>query len=226
MTFTVTDDDGGATSDTVTITVDNVAPQNVDAGEDDTVDEGDAVNLSGTFTDPGSADTHTYLWQVSADNGQVIADGTGQTFGFTPHDNGIYTVTFTVTDDDGGATSDTVTITVDNVAPQNVDAGEDDTVDEGDAVNLSGTYTDPGSADSHTYLWQVSADNGQVIADGTGQTFGFTPHDNGIYTVTFTVTDDDGGATSDTVTITVDNVAPRTSTPARTTPSTKATPST
>ena len=58
-----------------------------------TVNEGSLVSLSGTFTDPGSADTHTQTWSVSASNGQVVAGGSGASFSFTPNDNGTYTVT-------------------------------------------------------------------------------------------------------------------------------------
>ena len=101
--------------------------------------------------------------------------------------NGSYTATFTVTDDDGGETSDTVAVTVNNVAPQNVNAGADQTVSEGTPVNLSGSFTDPGSADTHLQSWSVSASNGQVIPSGSGASFSFVPHDNGTYTVTYTL---------------------------------------
>ena len=94
-----------------------MAPQNVDGGAAQTVDEGDLVSLGGSFTDPGSADTHTFLWEGGRGNGQTITNGTGQNFSFTPNDNGSYAVTFTVTDDDAGASSDNFTVTVDNVAP-------------------------------------------------------------------------------------------------------------
>ena len=50
-----------------------------------------------------------------ASNGLTVADGTGIDFAFTPQDNGVYTVTFTVTDDDGGTTSDIVIVTAVNV---------------------------------------------------------------------------------------------------------------
>ena len=44
----------------------NVAPQDVDAGENRLLRiEGDLVSFSGSFADPGSADTHSYNWSVT-----------------------------------------------------------------------------------------------------------------------------------------------------------------
>src|SRR5204862_228139 len=137
-------------------------------------------------------DTDTHVWSVVASNGQTIAGGSGSSFSFVSNDNGTYTVTYTVTDDDGGTDSDTVVVTVNNVAPT-ADAGADQTVNEGDAVHLSGAFTDPGTADTQTQIWSVAASNGQVIGGGSGSAFSFVPNDNGTYTVTYTVTDDDGG---------------------------------
>jgi hypothetical protein len=107
VTLTVTDTGGLSDSDTVLVTVNNVAPS-VDAGPDVTVPEGDAVAFVGSFNDPGTADTHTIAW----------AFGDGSTTGgtLTPQHTytaaGVYTVTLTVTDDDGGVGSDTITVTV------------------------------------------------------------------------------------------------------------------
>ena len=46
-----------------------------------------------------------------------VADGTAETFSFTPIENGTYNVSYKVTDDDGGVGTDTAVITVNNVAP-------------------------------------------------------------------------------------------------------------
>ena len=65
-------------------------------------------------------------------------------------DNGIYTVTVTVTDDEGATTSDTLTVTVNNVAPT-IDAGADQMTDEGTSISLDpSTFNDLGSLDTHT----------------------------------------------------------------------------
>ena len=207
-TFSYLASEGTADSSAAVVAIDvkNADPI-ADAGADRTVAEGTLVILDGQYSDPGSNDTHTFLWQVSADNGQEIADGTAEDFSFTPFDNGLYTLTYMVTDNDGAAASDDVVITVNNAAPT-AEAGADRTVDEGTLVNLDGQYSDPGSNDTHTFLWQVAADNGQEIADGTAEDFSFTPYDNGVYTLTYTVSDDDGAAASDEVVITVGNTGP------------------
>jgi VCBS repeat-containing protein len=104
--------DTASNSAAMTLTVNNVAPT-VDGGSDQTVNEGDIVSFSGWFTDPGSADTHTIAWD--------FGDGTTAAGTLTPThvyaDNGVYTVALTVTDDDGASTSDTLAVTVNNVAP-------------------------------------------------------------------------------------------------------------
>jgi TolB protein len=129
-------------------------------------------------------------------------------------DDGAYTATLTVTDNNVPAKTDTktVTVTVNNVAPV-VDAGPDATINEGDAFSSSGSFTDPGS-DS----WNATVDYG----DGseiqpltlTGETFelSHTYADNCACTVTVTVTDDDGGIGTDTAIVTVNNVAPTSTT--------------
>ena len=120
VTITVTDDNGGAGSDTATVTVNNVAPV-VNAGPDIEVFAGDTVNFSGNFTDPGWLDSHTATWDfgdgtnqsgtVTEENEAPDATGT-VTVSNIYYQEGSYTVTLTVTDDDGDSGIDTLVITV------------------------------------------------------------------------------------------------------------------
>ena len=80
-------------------------------------------------------------------------------------DNGVYTVTVTVTDFEATAGSDTLSITVNNLAPT-VDAGTDQTTDEGDLVLLDpATFHDQGTADTHTAT--IDWGDGTPIETGT-----------------------------------------------------------
>ncbi|MAE65663.1 MAG: hypothetical protein CMJ18_15450, partial [Phycisphaeraceae bacterium] len=206
VTITITDDDGGETVTVFNVTGNNVPPT-ADAGPDRTVTEGETVLVDATRTDPAPRDKHSFLWEVSADNGQVIADGTSEDFSFVPFDDGVYTLTWTVTDDDDASDSDVVVITAVNADPT-VDLGDDREVLEGDVVVIDPVVTDPGGNDTHTFDWQVVADNGQVVDPGSGSTFSFTPEDDGVYTLTLTVTDDNGGEATDEMSVIVLNAAP------------------
>ena len=105
----ITDDDGSTDIATSGVTVNNVAPT-VDAGPDQTVNEGDMVNFSGSFTDPGVNDTHTIVWDFS--DGGTASGSLTPTHVYTSA--GTYTVTLTVTDDDGAAGSDMLAVTVES----------------------------------------------------------------------------------------------------------------
>ena len=210
ITVEVTDDDGGSGTETFAVTVDNVAPV-VSLSGPTNVDEGSPYIGSGLFIDPG-ADT----WTATVDYG----DGTGsqpltlnanKTFALDHvyADNGTYTITVEVTDDDGGSGTETFAVTVDNVAPV-VSLSGPTNVDEGSPYIGSGSFTDPGSD-----TWTATVDYG----DGTGSqpltlnanksfTLDHVYADNGIYTITVEVTDDDGGSGTETFAVTVDNVAP------------------
>jgi hypothetical protein len=204
----VRDKDGGVSEYAAQVVVAN-APPVADAGPAQTVNEGDTVTLTGSFTDPGTLDAHTFLWHVTASNGQVIADGTGTTFTFVPNDDGTYTAAFTVTDDDGGVGTDTAVVTVNNVAPQNVTITGPSAGVRGQTLSYSGAFTDPGTADAHSQAWAVTH-NSATVATGAGGTFSFVPTDAGSYVVAFTVTDDDGGvgSASQTVAVSVAAVQP------------------
>ena len=123
MTITVTDDDGAVGSDTLTVTVFNVAPTintlSTSSSNPQFVLPGvHGVMFTADFTDPGWLDTHTASWDYgegSIEAGTVVeentppdstGDATGQHICSAP---GLYTVTLTITDD--GAT-DTMTTTV------------------------------------------------------------------------------------------------------------------
>ena len=127
VSWTVTDDDGGADGDTGEVTVNNVAPTVIAGLATGSADEGSDFTRSGSFTDPGTLDTWTATVNFGDGTGvQALTLSPAKTFNISHvyADNGTYTVTVVVSDDDLGSGSDTITVTIENVAPT-VDAGPD-----------------------------------------------------------------------------------------------------
>ena len=96
---------------TTWVTVNNVAPT-VDFSVHQSVDLGNSVSFSGNYSDSGTEDTHVVDWDFGDGSS---ADGT-----LTPThvygEDGVYPVTLTVRDDDGGVGNATVMVTVDCLA--------------------------------------------------------------------------------------------------------------
>ncbi|MCL5958072.1 MAG: PKD domain-containing protein [Chloroflexi bacterium] len=167
----------------------------------------------GSFTNPGQDGP----WVAEVDWGDgslpdkfdiLVAGPLGTRF-HTYADNGDYTVRVTVTDKDGESGSGSFLARVENVPPE-VDAGSEATINEGQTFSGSGSFTDLG-ADTWTAIVDYEDGSGvQPLPLNPDKTFSLshTCADNGLYTVTVTVTDDDGGAGSDIVVVTVRNVAP------------------
>jgi large repetitive protein len=200
VVLTVTDKDGAATTQTVVAKVDNVAPTIVSIAKPTTIKEGESVAFSATVTDPGTLDTLTYSWNFGDNTPVSIGQNVNHTFA----DNGNYNIVLTVTDKDGGVTTQTVVAKVDNVAPTIVSIAKPTTIKEGESVAFSATATDPGTLDTLTYSWNF----GDSTPVATGKNVNHTFADNGNYNIVLTVTDKDGGVTTQTVVAKVDNVAP------------------
>ena len=240
------DDDGGCTAISVDVTVLNAAPT-VSLLSIPTGPEGvNVLRFEATATDPGSDDVtfgwwgHCQGWSpptvylnepaVGTDpdpspdiHPRVVTDSQSIVCG----DNGVLTWNLRVEDDDGGLTEVASTFTVDNVPPSLTVAppvlvG----VDEGTAVTLDATASDPGS-DDLTFTWQWDygpTETRTVFNDGLGPdpfpspegTFPFTASDSSTLTygddcscvVTLSVADDDGGSLTYRTTVEVANVAP------------------
>jgi PKD repeat protein len=231
--LTVRDDDSGASDPyTVPVIVDNVRPVLVVA-VDQTIHEMDELDLSGVgapplglFIDNGALDTHTATidWGDGSaiENATIFfANGAGALGGKHMYaDDGVYTVTVSITDDDGASDTQSFTVTVNNVPPVLVVA-VDQTVNEGQELDLSGIgapplglFIDPGKQDIHTATinWGdgTAIENGSILfANGSGVIGGqHTYADDGVYTVTVTVSDGDGGSDTQSFLVTVNNVDP------------------
>ncbi|HUG71297.1 MAG TPA: PKD domain-containing protein, partial [Pirellulaceae bacterium] len=146
-TVTVRDDDGGIASKSFVVTVSNIDPVVTPAASQSASEGVAAVFELGSFADPG-ADAP---WQVTVDWGDDSADnvftvmsasGLGN-LAHTYADNGVYTVTVTVAEQDGFGVA-TFAVTVSNVAPLIALDGAASVVEGFEYTLTLGAVTDPG----------------------------------------------------------------------------------
>ena len=154
-TFELSATGAGSDSDEVVVTVNNLNPV-AEAGNDRTVDVLVEVSLepAATFTDIGTLDTHTATidWGDETTDAGVVTEANGVGSVAASHiyeAPGIFTVTVSVQDDDGGIGTAELTLTVTgNVPPVAVITGNE-TANEGDVVDLDGSGSfDPGSPET------------------------------------------------------------------------------
>lgn len=159
--------------------------------------EGGAITASAAASLDPNGTVVSYLWD--------FGDGTTSTDAVATHtyaQDGVFTVSLTVTDNDGLTDTTFTTASVANVAPV-VGAFAGATLLPGESYTASGSFTDPG-ADP----WTATVDYGDGSAVSAlalvGKTFALshTYTKAGVFTVTVRVSDDDATALS-TQTVTV-----------------------
>ena len=226
FTLVVTDTRGESSlSDGVRITVTAGAndPPTSNAGADRTVQEGDEVTLNGSGSDPESPTSAlTYSWRQTGGGNTAVIDLIGAdtaTPRFTaPNLLSNLNLGFALTiTDEGGARSaaDAVLIRVEaNNDGPTANAGNPQTVDEGDTATLDGSGSSDPENQNLTYAWTQSGGVPNVtLNSNTAQSPSFTaPEILTSVVLTFSLTVSDGtntsAAASVEVTVRADNDAP------------------
>jgi hypothetical protein len=193
------------------------------------INENDTAVVTGTFSDPGTPDTHTVLISWGPDEGPTQLNLPAGVFSFTANhqyldDNptgtpsDVYPIAVLVTDSHAASGSAQISVTVNNVAPSNVVLNTG-TINENDTFTLNGSFTDPGTLDTHTVVVTWGPGEGSTTLNLTAGVLTFsashqylddnpsgTPSD--VYPVAVTITDDDTGSGTGSTSVTVNNVAP------------------
>lgn len=241
--LTVTDDEGISATDSIVVTVLNVNPT-ISFTVPSTVYEGGAVTASLEIADQGSDDLFLEIDWGDGSSPSDIVSLNDPSVGPDPYpspevnhrhltklahhvygDNGIFTLTISASDDDGGVSISSQDIKVMNLPPSLsvleppavsegqeasvqidvLDLGSDDisiSIDWGDGLSEEETYYNngvgPDPPESPLGVHPVS------ISKSISHTYG----DNGIYSVSVVASDDDGGKSTKTFDIEVLNAAP------------------
>ncbi|WP_044211693.1 T9SS type A sorting domain-containing protein [Flammeovirga sp. OC4] len=177
------------------------------AGDDQTVKGGTTVSLTGSNT--GTTDA-SFLWTSNNDNVVITnADMAAATF-TAPDVTEVTEILFTLTVSDlfNQTATDEIKVTVYPVITAN--AGDDQTVTEGDVVTLDGSLS---TADNVTYAW-TSSDETITITDADKASPSFTApevDEATEITLTLKVTDTFGQEVMDEVIVTVNPISDPTS---------------
>ena len=162
--LTVTNNNNVPDTDTVNINVQwvNTSTLTADAGEDQSVHDGDTVTLDGSDSSDSEGQIAGYRWAVarahpSIDLSKIVLSNPSDaiTSFIAPNARGWVEFRLTVTNTDGDDASDLVMISISNAsggAELVADAGPDQVVAIGDLVQLAGSWESPDST-AITHQW-------------------------------------------------------------------------
>ncbi len=197
VTLTVTDNEGATGNDTATATVSdpNAAPTALVNGPY-SGDEDTAIAFSSAGSTDSDGTITTYAWTFG-DGGTSSAANPSYTYA----DPGTYTVTLTVTDNDGATdqASTSATIANVNIAPTAVANGPY-TGQTGQDVAFSSAGSSDSDGTITSYSWDFGDGGSATTANPT-----YAYATASTYTVTLTVTDNEGATDTATTSATIDD---------------------
>lgn len=170
-------------------TTPNIAPTVTIA---DPAVNGLAVSFSGSGADADGS-VASYEWDFG-DGSTDTGDAVTKTYSTA----GTYTVTLTVTDDEGATGSATTEVTVAPIPNQLPTAAIADPGRDGLTVSVDGSASTDDDGSIAAYAWDFGDGGSAATATAT-----HTYSTGGTYTITLTVTDDDGGTDTETASIAV-----------------------
>ncbi|MCA9238731.1 MAG: hypothetical protein KDA37_00960 [Planctomycetales bacterium] len=199
-----------AITDTFVLTVSNDNPNSLVVTSTAAIDENGTATLDVSFVDAGVVDEHTVTvnWGDGAIDAYTLSVGdragqfTHQYLDDSPSGTAAddYAIIVSVNDDDGGGDSSSSATTVNNLAPVLVSLTTDSPdiggAQQGETVNLSASFTDAGTLDTHTALieWGDGTSTAATVDQLAGTLAGSHVYaQGGFYNVTVTLTDDDTG---------------------------------
>jgi len=209
VTLIVTDNDGATDTMTTTITattkiVPNQSPVASFIKSGETVSTSESIHFDGSTSFDPDGTIINYLWNFGDGN-----TATGVVADHTYDDNSVYTVTLTVTDDDGATDSATATINVLNISPVASFTENATKVMQNETIHFDASASYDPDGTIVNYLWNFG--DGNTV---TGVTTDHAYSETGNYTVTvtLTVTDDDGASSSVVAELVIENIVVETET--------------
>ena len=207
-------------SESILVTTNNVAPVIHDSDlsvSQTSFNEGATTTLSGSFTDPGTLDTHTVTINWGDGQPATVLPLAASVYSFSathsyvdaPQTGNQYPITVTVTDDDGATGVAHAAATVNDATPMLTVNGPTDGV-IGQARTFTLSPTDPSPVDqagnfTYTVNWGDGGDSQdiQTYTGPAGLQVTHTYTSTGTFNLMFSATDDGGPSNTVTPSITI-----------------------
>ncbi|MBB1304107.1 Ig-like domain-containing protein [Pseudoalteromonas sp. SR43-5] len=205
INYTISDGNGGTATTNLTITIIPVNDAPIANADSATIDEDAAPILINVLANDSDVDGDSLaISAASADIGSVSVVGNQIQYTPAADDNGVATVTYTVSDSSGGASTTTLTITITPVNDAPIANTDTATMDEDAAPILINALANDSDEDGDSLaISAASADIGSALVVGNQIQYTPAANTNGLATITYTVSDNNGGTDNTTVTITI-----------------------
>ncbi|WKK77325.2 PKD domain-containing protein [Marivirga salinae] len=195
-------------------------PPNADAGTDINAFVDSNVTLNGSNSSDPEGGTLTFSWELTqrpSGSSASISNASSAEATFIPDEAGEYVAALTVEDEDGNSDSDDVIISAtvnDNEAPEAIitdsnnqfiaPENNNNVINVGNTIQLSGVNSSDPEGDDLTYLWEVTSaptNSTPTLVNEETVTLDFTADLAGEYTITLTVSDGNGNESTAEATI-------------------------
>lgn len=206
INYVISDGNGGTANSTVAVTITAVNDNPVAANDTISTNEDTLVNVTVLSNDTDvESDTLTVVSAAATNGSAAIVNDT--TINYTPNANfnGSDTITYGISDGNGGSASATVAVTVTAVNDTPIANADTATTNEDTLVNINVIANDTDPESNGLSVTAASASNGQVVVQSSDQSLNYTPTSNfnGSDTINYTISDGNGGTANGTVTVTV-----------------------
>jgi large repetitive protein len=205
VTYTISDGQGGSATSTVTLTVNPVNDVPVAVNDNATTSEDQPVTIPVLGNDRDADGNVLTITAATSPNGTVVINPDGTvTFTPNPNFNGPTTISYTVSDGQGGTASATVAVNVLAINDPPVARPDSATTSEDQPVTISPLANDSDVDGNPLTIIAASSPNGSVVINPNGTvTFTPNPNFNGPTTITYAVSDGQGGTSTTTIAVNV-----------------------
>ncbi|MBH0003187.1 Ig-like domain-containing protein [Pseudoalteromonas sp. SWYJZ12] len=205
ISYTISDGNGGTATTNLSIIITPVNDTPIANADSATIDEDAAPILINVLANDSDVDGDSLtISAASADTGSVAVVGNQIQYTPAADDNGVATVTYTVSDSSGGASTTTLTITITPVNDAPIANADSATIAENAAPILINVLENDSDVDGDSLaISAASADIGSVSVVGNQIQYTPAADSNGLAAVTYTVSDNNGGTNTATLAITI-----------------------